>query len=219
MTTPASRHRKKVAAALQAAAAAPAQAQTGDQYLIMRAALTEDRRRLSDIQSIERKILVKAELLPNYQPYIDGVLEAGSGAQDEVLMTLMVWHLDVGEVERALEIAAYALKHELSAPDNYQRTPATIIAEEVAEHYLRLAANDEQLNAAVANLQLTQQLTAQHDMPDQVRAKLLKALGFATRDAGATKQALEALRRALELDERSGVKTELAKLEKQLENN
>ena len=103
----------------------------------MKAALIEDRRRLSDIQSIERKIEAKRGMLPVYQPYIAGVLESGAGAQDDVLMTLMVWYLDIGDIASAVPIAAYAIKHNLSPADQYQRSVVAIFAEESSDTLLR----------------------------------------------------------------------------------
>src|SRR5690625_1567311 len=102
MTSPARRHWLKATAAAQAAEAEQHQPQTGDAYEIMKATLIEDRRRLHDVHSVERKVELKRELLPQYQEYVEGVLEAGQGAQDDVLATLMVWHLDVGNLQQAV---------------------------------------------------------------------------------------------------------------------
>lgn len=218
MLTPAQRHRIKVEAAQQAAATPDNAPQTSEISMLMRAALAEDRRRLHDIQSIERKIEVKAQLLPHYQPYIDGVLESGTGAADEVISTMMIWHLDCGDFPRALEIAEYVLSNNLPAPDAHKRTPATILAEEMADAALRAhASNAEPM--AIDPLLNAYELTANADMPDQVRAKLNKALGFAHRDSNQPERALQHLQRALELDSKSGVKTEITKLEKQLKES
>jgi len=44
--------------------------------------LDDDRRRLKDIQSTERKIDVKREILPDYDDYVAGVLAGNAGVQD-----------------------------------------------------------------------------------------------------------------------------------------
>lgn len=215
MTSPARRHFQQAQAAKAAGATPAHEPQKGDAHDLMQMALVEDRRRLHDIQSIERKIEVKAELLPNYQPYIDGVLEAGQGAQDDVLMTLMIWHLDVADIERGLTIATYALQHGLETPDQHKRTTATLVAEEIADHYLRL--NDNLHDNALALLEQTEALTRDHDMHDQVRAKLFKALGQAQRDSDPA-TALVSLKRALELNDKVGVKKDIERLERELKN-
>lgn len=216
MLSPARKHRMKMQAAKEAAQADAEQPQTGDQYQLMKMSLVEDRRRLHDIQSVERKIEVKKELIPQYRPYIDGVLASGTGAQDDVLMTLMIWLFDIGDLDLGLQVAAYALQHGLSSPDNYQRSTATIVAEEISDHYLRKVSAKEPIAEGVDQLAAASKLTEEHDMPDQVRAKLCKALGLALRDCKNPAAALDQLKRALELDDRSGVKSEIAKLEKEL---
>lgn len=216
MHSPARRHFQQAQAAKEADANPAGEPQRGDAYDLMHRALIEDRRRLHDIQSIERKIQLKAELLPGYQPYIDGVLDADAGAQDDVFMTLLVWHLDVGDLERGLRMAAYALYHRLETPDQYQRTTATLVAEEVADHFLRLPAEQRPDNAH-ALLELTDGLTREHDMHDQVRAKLYKALGQVSAEQQ-PETALSYYQRALALHDKVGVKKDIERLERTLKN-
>lgn len=216
MTTPARKHFQRVTAAKAAADAGPA-VMTGDAYQLMLAALVEDRRRLKDIQSIARKVEVKRELLPNYLPYVEGVLQTGQGAEDEVLMTAMIWCFDVGELATGLRIAEYALAHDLDPPDRYQRTTPAIVAEEVADQALRRLADEGTDVAPLLDaLERADALTRDADMHDQIRAKLHKACGYALRAAGRAEAALEHLRRALELDERIGVKKDIERLEREL---
>lgn len=56
-------------------------------------------------------------------------------------------------------------------------------------------------------------LTDAEDMPDQVRAKLHKIIGLVLRDSGKPEQALFHLKRAFQLDSRSGVKKDIERLE------
>ncbi|WP_246579832.1 hypothetical protein [Candidatus Sodalis endolongispinus] len=59
-------------------------------------------------------------------------------------------------------------------------------------------------------------LLAGQDMPDKVKARLLKVVGLALRQDGEDEQALDCFRQALAQDETCGVKTEIKQLEKQL---
>lgn len=214
--TPARKHFLRAVAAKAATAAGPT-TMTGDAYQLMLASLIEDRRRLKDIQSIERKIELKRELLPNYAPYIEGVLKSGDGAEDEVLMTVMVWYFDVGALAEGLRIAEYAIKHRLNPPDRYQRSTAAIVAEEVADQSLRrLATATPEVAMVVAATEQAERLTGDADMHDQIRAKLAKAAGYALRAAGRYEDALAKLKRALELDERIGVKKDIEQLEREI---
>lgn len=211
MTSPAKRHFQRVSAALVAAAGEPGQSLAGASgYELMLAKLATDRRRLKSVQSIERKKAVKAEVLPEYADYVAGALEGGRGAQDDVLTTVMVWRVDVGDYAGALAIAVYALQHNLTLPDQYDRTLATVIAEEFAEAALVSLKAEEKFDADQLHQVAT--LTEKHDMPDQARAKLYKAIGYAVQaDPGA---ALPYLRRALALHDRVGVKNDIDRLEK-----
>lgn len=226
--TPAQKHlQRKLAAA--ASAAAPQGASTaGSAYELLQAQLYEHRRALKGIQSIERKIEAKREFLPAYWPWVDGVLAAGQGAQDLVLTSVFVWAIDVGEYGRALAIAAYILQHGLSLPDQYNRDPATTLIDEVADAALKGKLPADQATAILLNVHA---LTAPHDVPDQARAKLHKAIGYAFVGRTAASEvdykdlpldlaqdALPHLHRALELFAGVGVKKDIERLERRVKD-
>jgi hypothetical protein len=216
MKTPAQRHFEEVSAQLAAAAAAAdgGHSMAGSSaYELMLAKLHTDRRRLKSIQSVERKVDVKREVLPDYAEYVNGVLAGGRGVQDEVLVTVMVWRIDAGDFPGALAIAAYCLEHGLKMPDQYDRTLATVLAEEVADRALDALKVDQVFDPQL--LLEVAKLTDQHDMHDQVRAKLYKAIGYALQNDPAT--ALPYLERALQLFDRIGVKKDIARLQQQLD--
>lgn len=209
--TPAQRHlQRHTAATLQAQAeAAQPERAHATAYELQLMQLAEDRRRLKDIQSIERKIELKAQLLPAYDAWIDGTLQADHGAQDEVLTTLLVWHIDCANYVRALDIAEYALRHNLVLPDRYERSLACVVAEEIADAQLKAHDAGKPINYHVVHLAVV--FTEAHDMPDEVRAKLIKARGIALLNLmGDNKDGLENaladFRRAHTLHDKSGVK-------------
>ena len=212
MTSPAKRHFQRHAAAL------PVEERTYDkaaanQYELMLAKLAEDKRRLKNIQSIENKITVKRQLLPEYQPWIEGVIAGDTGQQDDVFMTALVWTIDTGDIEAALPLADYAIRHNLAMPDQYKRTTACVIAEEAADIALKGTP------VPFALLQAVAALTAAHDMPDEVRAKLHKAIGYALRDAGQLVEARERLVYALQLHDKVGVKKDIERLDTLIKNS
>ncbi|MEQ9133317.1 MAG: phage terminase small subunit [Salinisphaeraceae bacterium] len=229
MTSPARRSRERKLAA-RAADSPAAAARANDQQDLMLAALWNARQTLKDIRATERKVEAKRELLPQFFAYVDGVLEADTGEQDEVLMTVMLWHLDIGDVGGALRIADYAMHHGLTPPDRFQRDTATLVAEQAAEELLtklealpESAADQEEAAACaaeyLAQLEHAHALTAEADMHDQARAKLHKALGYAHRATGEHDQeALEHLKRAVELNSKIGVKKDIERLERQVKN-
>lgn len=216
MHSPAKAHYLRHTAAREAAKASPRDGMEGATgYELMLAKLAQDRRRLKEIQSIERKIVVKRELLPDYVPWVDGVLATGNGAQDDVLMTVLVWRIDTGDFPAALAIARYAIGHRLSLPDQYERSLGCLLAEEFADTALKAITADERID--LDSLLAVADLTAEQDMPDEVRAKLHKAIGLAL--AGTDKPlALEQLRRALVLHDKAGVKKDIERLEREIRN-
>lgn len=227
MTSPARNHFLRVTAASAAKAAQasnPLRYATGRELML--AQLAEHKRQLKQVQSVERKAELKRKLLPEYAAWVRGVLEADTGTQDEVFMTVMVWLIDVGNFADALELAAYAIRHQLEMPDQYQRTTACLIAEEFANMALKgIEAGDP---VDVTTLREVAELVAAEDMPDEVRAKLHKAMGYAcaalaevaTGPEAVSRRmdALTHLRRALELHDKCGVKKDIERIERDIKN-
>lgn len=211
MPSPAQRHRERTLAAAAATLASDesgAPVANSSAYELMLAKLAEDKRALHGIKSIEKKIELKRKRLPEYTAWIEGRLMAETLAQDDVLATIMVWRIDTGDIDGALEIAQPMLDSGLKLPEHYKRDLPTLLVEEIADRA-------GQVDVTAAQLLRVGQLTDGMDMPDEVSAKLQKSLGRALRDT-APQQALEHFKKALQLNAHSGVKSEITKLEKQL---
>lgn len=103
--TPAQRHTARIMAALQGAANPEQDRAAANQYELQLMQLAEHRRTLKGIQSLERKIDAKRTMLATYTPWIDGLLAADRGGQDDVMVTVMLWHLDTGDLVGALPMA------------------------------------------------------------------------------------------------------------------
>lgn len=205
-------HFQRVVAAQQALAAADTGAEPAAGTLAerMAAQLRLHRAALKNIQSVTKKIEAKRGFLPEYAAYVDGVLAADVGGADDVLTTVMLWRLDVADYAGAFDVAAYAITHDLAMPAGFSRDLPTTLVEEIAD----LALKD--LSAELAEpLTEALSLTADRDMPDEVRAKAHKALGriLAGSDDAA---AITHFETALTLNPASGVKTELEKLRKRV---
>jgi hypothetical protein len=222
-------HQRRVLAAVEAAAASPAMSMAGaTAYELQLAQLLQDRLRLKQVQSNLGKAELKAQLLPGYVPYVQGVLEAGNGAQDEVLTTIMVWRIDAADFAGALEIAAYVLKHGMDMPDRFERTTGCLIAEEVAEAALKAQKAGDSFPLAI--LEQTAAITAEQDMPDQARAKLFLAIGKAegsmVLDDSPTTEALpwleaakQHLAKAIDLHSNCGGKKDLERVDRLLKKH
>lgn len=198
----------------------------GSAYELMLAQLAAHRRTLKDIQSVERKIEAKKGFLPDYDNWVDAVLATDSGAQDMVLTTVLIWSIDTGAYERAIELATYAVRHNLDLPDQYERSLGTALIDEFAQAALSNKLTGE---AALQILSAVRDLTDPLDAPDQARAKLYKALGYAligkvnSNDVDLDKvelprlqQAQPILERALSLFDGVGVKKDIERIDRQL---
>lgn len=243
MTSPARRHREETLARLanQQAAAIPGAASprptdgpAASEYELLLAKLGADLARLRDIQSVEAKIALKRELADGYAAHVDATLAAAAGAgaalQDEIVARMLIWRIDIGDWDKALEIGAHVLSFHLAMPSSIVRTPACLIAEEVAEAALKADSTGAAFPLDV--LSRTIDLTAHADMPDQVRAKLYKAQGrhlvrmAETIEAGdnapaggmaaAREAALIAFRRAFALNAKCGVIKDIEQLDRKV---
>lgn len=217
------------AAATSAAEFGTMQSQTAYEMQLMQ--LNQDRHRLRQIQSTEAKIKLKQSLVPNYLPYVDGIIEANTGAQDEVFMTVLVWCIDTENYSKALEMAEFALRHNMIMPDRFERKTATLVTEEIANAFLKVLKTNAEVDLAV--LQQLESLVIPSDdedpdidpkvldMPDQVKAKLFVALGKANikciestdqpseQDLEVAQSAQAYLSRAIDLDDKCGGKQDL----------
>jgi hypothetical protein len=227
--TPAQRNQLRKRAAIQAAATAPAMSMQGaTAYEQQLAQLAQHRLRLKQVQSNQGKAELKVQLLPEYVPYVQGVLAAGNGAQDEVLTTIMLWRIDAADYPGALEVAEYVIKHNLKMPDRFERTTGTLIAEEIAEAALKAQKAGDSFDLSI--LEHAARITAEQDMPDQARAKLHLAIGKAnaakvpdenltTTDVGYLVLAKGHLAKAIDLHSNCGGKKDLERGERLLKKH
>ena len=136
----------------------------------------------------------------------------------------MVWAIDCRDYALALRLGRYVVRHGLTLPDNFNRTAATFLTEEMSKPVLTLAAADADadLSASTAVLDEVAEIVADSDMPDVVRAKLCKARALARRgatDITTKAEALALFREALTRNPNAGVKKEIATLAREVIGN
>ena len=220
MLTPAQRHFQKVMAERRGQADEESDIQrTAHEQILHR--LRMDLSRLSGVQSEETKAEMKKSMLPEYEGWIEGTLDGDNGRQDEVITRLMVWAIDCRDYALAMRLGRYVVRHGLTLPDNFNRTAATFLTEEMSKPLLTLAAADADadLSASTAVLDEVAEIVADSDMPDVVRAKLCKARALARRgatDITTKAEALALFREALTRNPNAGVKKEIATLAREV---
>lgn len=210
------------------AAPMPTEGPVASEYQQLLAVLQIDMNRLRQIESTEKKIDAKREMIGTYRPWIEGALASESPAQDEIMANMLVWSMDVADWDLALRLATHVVTNNLALPERYKRKPVTLIVEEVAEAGL---APEPRITRE--EMVLFAHEFGRADMHDQVKAKLAKALGLAFKreadafDAtaesgvaggkfGLLAEALDHFRTALALDKGSGVKKLIEGLERDL---
>ena len=220
MLTPAQKHFQKVMADRRGDSAAQhSVVRTAHEQILHRLRL--DQASLKAVQSTETKAVMKRDMLPNYQGWIDGTLEGDSGRQDEVITTMMLWAIDCQDYPQALNIGRYVVKHGLSMRDDFKRTAPVMLAEEISNQALNVATTDAEadMSGYIAVLDDLAEIVSGADMPDEVQSKLCKARAFSRRgtaDNETKGEALKLLRRATELNPAAGVKREMQSISREL---
>ena len=222
MLSPAQQHLRRMQALLDAQSQMGNEPMNGSAYAQQMTVFHHDYLRLKQIQSIEAKAALKKELIPQYIPYLEGVLKADSGAADAIVTNIFSWSIDAGLYDTAFWLGEYVLRHRLAMPDRFERTAACFLAEEIAEAAERCRRAGTPF-ASTDILLRTETLTEAHDMPDQVRAKLHMAIARQSLvHAGdpptpmVLSKAIGRFQRALALDAKCGCKKELESVERQL---
>ncbi|KAF0182581.1 MAG: phage P2 small terminase subunit gpM-like protein [Hyphomonadaceae bacterium] len=218
------------------AAPRPETGEAATEYGLLMAELQQDLHEISALASQELKSVEKAVRAPKYDVHIDAAIAAmdenGKALQDEIFTRLMVWHFDIGNYDRALQMGEYVIKFGLQMPPKFERTPQAFITESLAD--LAINAQVTKIEFPLPPLQKCEQVMEGLDMPDQTRAKLHKALGYGfqnladkiekkeveTEVAGgliaAKQEALRHFQRAFELDKFIGIKKEIERLQRQV---
>ena len=221
--TPMQRHQLRT----QAAAGEQAATLDGNQRALRW--LHTQRGLLAALQSRQAREAHKAKVLPEIEPYLQTALAADSGAPDPVLQYATVWAMDAGAWPLAINLTAYAMRHGLAMPDEFKRSAPTLLCDLLADAILT---GQPTQGDGPALMQQALTLTAEADMPDQTRAKSHKAIAYGL--AGKTTlagqagslaglapnvlaMALDHLQRAEQLDPKTGVKKDIAAVQKLLQ--
>lgn len=213
--SPATRHRLRVEAEQRASLEQYDTAGAGSEYELLLYQLKLDSHQLSGIQSQTAKAVMKVEMLPRYQPWLDGVLEAENPRpNDRIFNTCIIWHIDAGQLDRAAVLGLFAIRHGFDAPDQFKRTLPTIIYEEMAAAILC----GQSISLGSVDAMNQQMEGAAPDMPDPSRSRWHKAAASVYEAAGKLLEALDQLNLAQKFDpDKAGVKTRIKQLEKQLD--
>ena len=174
---------------------------------------------LKAIHSIQDKAVLKAEILPEYAGYIDGILEAGQLPPNDTLYpVLLLWTIDSGDLDQAATMAPLVIFNPDAVIhlDDFQRTAPVAVFEQFAEQLPIAGISDTALAYMLVQAEAkTEAGTHLVDMPDKVRAKFFRAAAELIEDRE-PRDALHLYESALTYDAKAGVKQKIDKLQKQL---
>ena len=203
MLSPAAQHRL-TAQTGQAVPLAPSAGNTHQNIWL--AQFDSELSQMSHIKSRTRRIKAKQQVLARHQEWLEAFIECTDWTrrQKNMFVWLLVWHLDVSDWRRGLDLARFALNAGFTAPKDFARNLAETVCEEITSGILKADACHNHL----ALLDELAALVESQDMADQITAKLLKARALA-RIPLEPEKARELLLQALELDPKSCVKRHL----------
>lgn len=215
MTSPARKHREQHAAMT---AAQDVDLTTLTPYQKLLKQLHTDKAVLKGIFSHKDKEQAKADLLPQYAEWLQGVLASGAIAEnDQITPTLIVWQLDCAWLDETMPLAQIAMSSQAQSPDEFQRTLPEIIVEQYAE---KIGAG---ATISMENLQTVIEWAGAknengqhiHNLPDVIRAKALRAAGefLLETDEPDKPRVLALFSKAVEYNPKIGLKKHIAYLQ------
>lgn len=214
---PAWRHRQSV---LDAKAKAEAEAKgvaTGGkenrEFDLLLTSLDNDLRRLGTLPKGSARNKVKAEeLIPQYLPHLDKYLASGDKYANPVLVEVMIWSFDVGNLDFALRLAKVAAEQKQQLPERFTRRDIATFA---ADATLEWAKGQMQLKQAIEPHfgDVLYLLETDWQVHDEIKVKFLR-LKADTLEASEPATALAICRHILSLDPGAQLKTFMVRLEK-----
>lgn len=193
-----------------------------DQFQLLLDSLDKDVARLHGLGIEEKNRIRSEELIPKYLPYCkEYMLKVEDGEQpykNPVLVQVVIWLFDIGEIHAALQWAYFAIEQKQPLPERFKRKDLNTF---VADAVLEWCEQQENSGGSIEPYfsQVFQRLIDDNwPMPDALRSKYFKKAGDLARDKGESQQALEHYNRAVKLDPKGAkCKTRIAGVKKELE--
>lgn len=223
-------HKRRIlalgSAAVATAAGAPAAYSPADalsspanarkHLMLQEAALDQDLERLSAINGMAgRQLLKRDELLPKYQDYVQRYCESGLNFQNRILVQVMVWLFDTAEFEDGLELADFAIEQGQVMPERFKRDIPTFVSDAVIDW-----AFDEYNARRSPEPYLSNMLPlvdGKWELTEQIPSKYHKLIGIRAMEAEEWQTALKHLERSTELYPKAGNETRIKRCRKALE--
>lgn len=218
MINPAREHKQAV---LAQQAAAIGDIENMEPYQQLQYQMSKDKQLLKAIKGIPDKAIAKRDMLPKYQNWLDEVLASDApNPADSVFTTATLWLIDSGQLNQAMPYALFAIRHQMQVVDDFQRSIADLLVEELAAQ-IEAGQDIDRKNIEELAAMLTEKNSdGMHllNIFDPVRAKFFKAAAEWYEAKEETEHEAAAIRYyqlALTYNPKAGVKKRIAALEKQ----
>ena len=182
------------------------------QYDQFKASLDVDLKRLSRIDSHQRKDqLKKEEFLPRYREYLVEVIDKDSVGQNDIVIHNIIFALDAEDFEWAIKLALFADQKGMQTPEGYTRNVKNLLCGQISAWCLRQVKNDQSPEPWASEIH---ELSQEWDLVDKIRAEIYRAVAYSLPE---TSEKLNMLRHAYDLNDKVGVTPEIKRLKKVLE--
>ena len=166
---------------------------------------------LKNFDGTPRKVAYKKERIGHYMPWVKGLIEGDQGHEDKILQHMLVWSIDICDIDQFLMIAEYMAKHELNPP--FETKLASFVSDNAREQIATMT-----IDEALA----IESFLSDKDVNEKTHAQFLRLLGEKLLETDeptieVAEEVEEFWARALELDQDVGVKTKLKALTKSIE--
>lgn len=177
-------------------------------------ALEEAQKRLKELSPAQKVELKTRELIPDFKPLVDEILQSGHPIQTPVAGWVLIWMMDCAQFDDALPLAKELLAIGQELP--VKRDIPTFMADAFKEWAAAEINADNSINPYITDFLALVETDEAWTIHDKSRAELYKLLGFQAYKKADWQNAVEFYTKAQDLDEAVGVKTKLAEAEKAL---
>jgi len=109
-------------------------------------ALKVDLGKVAGQRDLADKTRIKQSVLPTYLAFVQDFVESGDNYPNTVAVQIMVWLLDVGEIEHGLSLALHLIEQGQRMPDKIKRDIPTFLVDELYEWASALLKEDQGAN-------------------------------------------------------------------------
>lgn len=102
-------------------------------YELLMAGVAADRKRISEKPQGAERLPLKREACAVYTPFVNKYISTGKTYRNEVLVQVMIWRFDLGEINEAVRLAEIAIAQKQPMPERFSSTTPVFVADAVLD--------------------------------------------------------------------------------------